>query len=86
MDMNMDMKNAALYEGRIAIEYVSYDIICYVCRKGECPAYGHKQFLVFTDEEAQQDWFKFTCNRCDATRMIQLERVRGLKKDETHQN
>ncbi len=62
----------------IKVEYISDDTICYVCEKCQ-----DIFFFEFNEEEAQRDWFQFSCQQCDAKRKIALGAWKKPGKKET---
>ena len=58
----------------VEIYYVSTNEICYFCHKCK-----QEHLLPFDEQDAQQDWFRFTCETCgdEAKRTINLRKVLG---------
>lgn len=58
--------------GDIAILYIvsSENYVKYFCKNCQQVFEHH-----FIDEDREIDWYKFTCQHCDATRKIQLNKL-----------
>ncbi len=56
--------------GSIEIKYVNDEHIAYRCNPCN-KDYRHE----FSEEALSQDWYKFTCEGCDAKRSLQLRKV-----------
>ena len=58
----------------VEIYYVSTNEICYFCHK--C---NQEHLLPFDEHDAQQEWFRFSCETCgdEAKRTINLRKFLG---------